>query len=293
MKVFLTGGTGFVGSRFLRDALDRGHQVMALRRSNSRIPSIEHSLLHWVEGDLRTVPWKSLESWQPEVLVHSAWIATPGVYLHSPLNQELCDASCAVIERALALGVRRILVTGTCAEYAPSVMPIPEVGEVGPSSPYAVAKNQLRCWLESNVNKLGGTWCWCRLFYPYGLGEQPGRLPSYVIRAIRSGAIVQLQQPYSVRDYIHIQDVSEGLLTAMNVGFEGILNLGSGVGVTVLDLASMIARTMGHAELVPDPGQRSGVDSSVVADVSRLIGLGWRRGVSLEQGVHELVNATQ
>ena len=131
---------------------------------------------------------------------------------------------------------------------------------------------------------------WCRVFYPYGIGEHPSRLCTWLIRQIAQRQKVILKNPASTKDYLHIDDVASALLTIVESGVVGSINVGTGVGVQVKDLAAIIARLLQAPEMVgesieaaPDPY------SHVVADATKLRALGWRPQVALADGLAALV----
>src|SRR5258706_3085677 len=105
MKILVTGATGFIGSAFCRRALRHGHSVAGLIRP-AKNPPAEISTgekMTWLAGTLAALPWKSIEQFQPDVCVHLAWIATPGVYLESPENEQHLQWSLDMVQRLAGL----------------------------------------------------------------------------------------------------------------------------------------------------------------------------------------------
>ena len=119
MKIFLTGGTGFIGSHLINAATDRGIQVVALRREHSSPRVILSRQPEWVTGDLRADHTKKLA--ECDVLMH---LASVGVS-PQPATYDNCYywnvyKSLLLIEDAVKVGVKRIVTTGTYAEYGRS-----------------------------------------------------------------------------------------------------------------------------------------------------------------------------
>ena len=227
---------------------------------------------------------------QADVLVHTAWEATPGTYLESPDNPQWVQWSEALVEGAVQRGIRRLVLLGTCIEYPVTGQPLAETLTPAPASLYAHCKDELhqrltRRWTGSDISLI-----WARLFYPYGSGEHPSRLCSSLIRRLRSGERVTLRTPHSTKDYIHIDDVGRALLTLASQGSSQAVNIGTGTGTTVLELAQRIAGLLGRPDLVgweeppaPDPLHH------VVADATRLRSMGWSPQVELEAGLRGLI----
>jgi len=297
MRILLTGATGFIGSAVRRLALQRGHTVAALvpPAEQQRIQPGPPDALHWLVGTLADAPWRDIRRLAPEVCVHTAWIATPGVYLESPDNHRFVQWSLDFLRRAREAGVRHIVVLGTCIEYQIGREPLSEDRTpIAPTTTYARCKNQLRLALEREAHAQGFPLCWGRVFYPYGVGEHPARLCSSIIAKLARGERVVLQTPDSTKDYIYVDDLANAILTAVAAGVAGALNLGTGVGVTVREIASTLGGLLGRPELIAE-ARPTAADplGFVVADAGKLRALGWRPAVSLRQGLELLVRAVQ
>lgn len=284
MRLLVTGATGFIGRACVRAALGRGHVVAAL---GHRTPA--QSLagpIVWIEGGLAEPDWSAIESFAPESCLHTAWVTTPGEYLASPLNHAFQEWSLAFLQGLAARGLHHAIVLGTCLEYAPQRAPMrEEVSPLGPASPYARSKDALRRALEQLDLAMG----WARLFFPYGPGEDPRRLATSILGRISRNEEILLKTPDSVRDYIFIEDVAEALLLTLERRWRGTINIGTGTGVSVREIALSIAEIIGVLarinvpDLVPDPYD------CLVADVTRLRALGWQPRTSLAEGLRSLV----
>ncbi|MDB6021437.1 MAG: NAD-dependent epimerase/dehydratase family protein [Pedosphaera sp.] len=292
MKILLTGPTGFIGSNFVRQALARGHQVAGLALPSEALPTNlpAHKDLVWLRGTLEEAPWKEIAAFGADVCIHMAWITTPGVYLESPENFRLLESSLNFLARVRELGTNHIIGFGTCVEYQISHEPLSEEKTpVAPATPYARCKNDLRLALEAEAKTGGLQFCWARVFYPYGPGEHPSRLCSSIIQKLSRDEKIVLRTPDSTKDYIYIDDLAVALLTVMEKKFGGVINLGTGIGVTVKEVAHSLATMMGKPGLISeiDPPEIDPL-GYVVADASRLRGLGWRPAHTVAQGLQKL-----
>jgi nucleoside-diphosphate-sugar epimerase len=325
MRLLVTGPTGFIGSAFIRLALARGHHVAGLiiptEPIPARLPPTE--TLTWLRGTLEDPPWRDIADFQPEVCLHMAWITTPGVYLESPDNYRFLETSLTFLRQLVDLGVQHIVTLGTCIEYQITNQPLSEdTTPIAPTTTYARCKNDLRLALESlrirghssaspvvplsrgpvvpSPRSPVVPWSrgpvvlsWSRIFYPYGPGEHPSRLCSSLISKLRRGEEIVLKTPDSTKDYIYIDDLAEALLTIVEKRFHGAINVGTGQGTTVRQIADYLAQSLGRPDLIrlapnpePDPFP------FVVADASRLKSLGWRPAHDLRQGLRELLAST-
>ncbi|NJM55497.1 MAG: NAD(P)-dependent oxidoreductase [Verrucomicrobiae bacterium] len=287
MRILVTGGTGFVGSAFVRAALSVGHELAIITRGATNHPGS----LRLLNGSIAEPPWREIERFAPDACVHAAWIATPGVYLESLENHDWIRWSFDFASRLPSLGVRHITVLGTCIEYEITGQRLVEdTTPLAPASTYARCKCALHEQLRQGGLPKSTGLAWARLFYPYGKGEHPERLLSMLIAKLQRGEPVTLRTPRSTKDYIHVDDVGTALLHVMERQFVGAINIGTGDGVTVESTARELARLLGRSNLVQVAGNPPADPLDyVVADATRLRTLGWRPCVTLAAGLRQLV----
>jgi dTDP-6-deoxy-L-talose 4-dehydrogenase (NAD+) len=271
----------------------RGHEIAALVIPSESIPADPATTgrVRWLRGTLDEAPWAEIAAFAPEACVHTAWITTPGVYLESPENERFRDSSLNFLQKVRQLGAGQILGLGTCIEYQISDAPLSEEGTtVAPSSLYARCKNDLRLACEREAAVHGFRFCWARVFYPYGPGEHPSRLCSAIIQKLADGETVTLKTPGSTKDYIYIDDVADALLTVLEKNFSGVINIGTGIGLSVREIARSIATMMSSSERIKElePPEIDPL-GYVVADVTRLRRLGWNPAHTFEQGLEKLL----
>ncbi len=290
MKIFITGATGFLGRALCKQATDAGHEILALCRTGTASAVLPKEC-RVAAGTLSSLPWQKINDFMPESAVHLAWIATPGIYLHSPENTELVGESAAMFRGLIDQGVAHLMGTGTCIEYAPTDELLNEERScLGPIYPYAQAKVETSKELQRAAEQAGVSWTWVRPFYPYGESEHPDRLPSMIGRRLIEGRSVELKTPFSVKDYIHVDDIASAMLASLENRLSGCVNIATGTGVQIMTLAKMIAVESGcdparisHSQtILTDPFP------TTVADISKLREVGWRPRVTLEAGLARL-----
>jgi nucleoside-diphosphate-sugar epimerase len=297
MKIFVTGATGFIGSAFCQLALSHGHEIAGLiqpkKNPPAQIPADEK--MTWLEGTLAELPWKNIERFRPDVCVHLAWIATPGIYLESPENEKYLQWSLDLVHGLRGIRVNHIVGAGTCIEYQISESPLSEDRTpVNPTTLYARCKNTLRETLAAEAQKDGWQFCWGRVFYPYGVGEHPARLCSSLVQKLLRGEKLRLKMPDSRKDYIYIEDLAAAILLTVKKNFTGAINWGTGNGISVREIADIAAAMLGRPELVQnqDPPTRDPFPF-VVADAARLMHLGWQPQMDLQTGLARLIGGFQ
>lgn len=290
MRILVTGASGFIGREACAEAVRRGHQVLAIVRGHAGgglPPEVATA-----SGSLESVPWQEIGEFMPDAVLHLAWITQPGVYLHSDENERLLEASREFLGRCLAMGVSHIAVAGTCLEYQSAAEPLDEeTSALADPFPYVRAKRQLWNWLK--VETAGGLTAasWLRIFYPYGPGEHERRLPTLIMRQLATGQKIQLRTPDSVKDYVYVTDLASAICEVLEHRLAGPVNLGSGAGIRIHDLALKIARAMNVesslVEAAPVPDHDPWPHH--VAGMSRLENIGWKPQVSVDDGVHRLL----
>lgn len=298
MKILLTGATGFIGSAFARLALERGHEIMGLALPAERLPAalVNADKVRWARGSLEQAPWSEIGNFSPEVCVHAAWLTTPGVYLESPENERFRDSSIEFLRTAARqAGVSHIVGLGTCIEYELSPRPLSEEATpIRPTTRYAKCKNELRLALEIDSRSHGFGFCWARVFYPYGPGEHPSRLCSSLLEKLARDEKVTLRTPDSTKDYIFIDDLAGALATVVEQRRQGAINLGTGTGVPVREIAETLGALVGKQDLLAYPvPPEADPFPFVVADASRLHQCGWLPRFSLQQGLARLIAARE
>lgn len=282
-NVLVTGATGFLGSHFIRKALDAGARVATLCRMHATGFLEKETCV--IRGTLEHPDWSAIEAFQPDVCVHCAWIAAPDEYIHSPLNARLAKATVDFAHRLETFGLRHFVGMGSCAEYEPSSRALKECDpEVRNSTPYVEAKLEVLRFLESTCTS---PFAWLRIFYLYGRGEHPGRFLSSTAKALKVGRGLAIQRPEDLVDYVHVDDAANALWDVVRNGLAGIYNVGSGESRTVASIAGHLGRLTGHPELVRYEEQKTSI--SRVADIEKLKATGWRPRRNFVRSLEEIV----
>lgn len=252
-RVLLTGATGFVGAQVLRHLLTAGAKVTVTLRPGSASPEGTTAL---VIPDLfaqTTRHWAAACEGHDRV-IHAAWYAEPGKYLHSPLNLDCLVGSLRLAQGAAAAGVRHFTGIGTCFEYDLATEALARHVRLGtdaplaPATPYGAAKAAAFMALSRNLPEMG--FAWCRLFYLHGANEDPRRLVPYVHNQLRQGLPVELTSGQQWRDFMDVAIAGQQIARTSLEGLTGPMNICSGRPVTVATLAAEIAESYGRPDLI-------------------------------------------
>lgn len=244
MKIFLTGGTGFIGSHFINVAMEKGYDVVALRRKGSvqNVPLVEEPL--WVEGDLNSGFEKEFASCS--VLVHLA--------AHSPNppydSLEQClywnlTASLNFCIKAAEAGISQFVVAGSSFEYGRAgerYKYIPADAPLEPVDSYPTSKAAASIAFYGWAVERALSMQILRIFQVYGEGEPEGRLWPSLRGAAEAGEDFPMTEGQQVRDFVHVHDVATAIVDALefdNVspGQPILRNIGSGREQTVREFS--------------------------------------------------------
>lgn len=271
MRVLVTGATGLVGRRTVPALAAAGHDVHAVARS---VPGDGVGGVTWHSADLLASA-DVIERVRADVLVHLAWNVEHGAFWTSPDNERWRDASLAVLRRFAAVGGRRAVLAGTCAEYdwtSGDGTMREGATPLRPGTLYGRCKDELRAAAEELGAQAGIAVAWGRIFFLYAPDEAPTKLFGSVARALLAGERAASSPGTQVRDFLHADDVGGAFAALAGSDVTGAVNVGSGVGVAVRELVTEIGRAVGRPELL-DIGARpapEGEPPVIVADAGRL-----------------------
>ena len=244
MRIFLTGGTGFIGSHFINTAHAAGHEVVALRRPGSNSPIPLTSEPQWIEGSLADDHRDSLT--ECDALVH---LAAAGV---NPSDDDLEDLFLINVHQSLSLwtqavhcGIRKLVLCGSCFEYGASGQRyeyIPITAPLEPTNAYGCSKAAatfaaygLCLTREIKCSVL-------RPFHVFGDGEAPHRFWASLKAAALSGQDFPMTEGQQVRDFVPVKDVATSFIDELTrndqePGKLKLRNIGTGAPQHLCDFA--------------------------------------------------------
>ncbi|MBU0536631.1 MAG: NAD-dependent epimerase/dehydratase [Nanoarchaeota archaeon] len=279
MKIFITGGTGFIG-RYILDRL-RNHDILLLVHEPEEFSSDNINRIYGNLGDINR--WKSdVKKFQPEACLHMAWEGIPDYGPESSIRN--LGYGIELIKMLGEIGCKKFVSTGSCWEYGSERGMLKEDDAVRPKNAFSAAKNCLH-WIGKEIaEKNGMIFVWTRLFYVYGPGQRPGSLIPSIIDCIKKGKQPDIKNPGNRNDFVYVEDVADALrLIVEKADKSTIYNIGSGESTRVKKVAEIIAGIYGKDIDIGEQG-----DSDFSADISRINGLGWSPRTGLEQGISKM-----
>jgi UDP-glucose 4-epimerase len=304
MHTFVTGGAGYIGSVCAEQLLDAGHTVTVLDNLSEGHRSAVDPRATFVAGDLNDGPQlaAALHRANAEVILHfgaSALVAesmtNPAKYFRNNVAHGL-----NLLEAAVRHGVRKFVFSSTCATYGPpDRVPMTEDLPQRPINPYGESKLMFEKMLSWYRQIHGLEFVAFRYFNAAGASRRFGehhRVETHLIPNVLRVALGQAAQceifgtdyptpdGTCIRDYIHVVDLADAHIRAMQPGVQGFYNLGNGEGYSVREVVRMCEQVTGRTLPSVEKARRAGDPPRLVAAAERAIqDLGWQpRYKSLE-----------
>ncbi len=293
MRVLLTGGAGYIGSHTALCLLNAGHEIVALDNLNNaspeglrRVAELTGKPAPLVVGDCtdEAAVTAVFETYRPDAVIHFAGLKAVGESVARPLDyyQNNLDATMTLCRVMPRFDCRVLVFSSSATVYGTNqTMPLREDFPTGCTNPYGWTK-----WISERIltdvaaADPTRSFVLLRYFNPIGahesgrIGEDPSGIPNNLmpfICQVASGRLDHLRvfgdgyptrDGTGERDYIHVMDLAEGHLAAIEYARERrgveIFNLGTGVPYSVLDIVHTFekanALTIPYEIAAPRPG---------------------------------------
>ncbi|MEH6707365.1 MAG: UDP-glucose 4-epimerase GalE [Alloalcanivorax venustensis] len=315
--VLVTGGAGYIGSHTVLLLLEAGRRVLVLdnlsnssRESLERVAAITGKRAEFVEGDIRDTALldRLFQEHRIGSVIHFAGLKAVGESVAQPLRYYDCNVtgSLRLLEAMDRAGVRHLVFSSSATVYGdPASVPIREDFPLSATNPYGATKLHIEDMLR-DLHRADPRWsvALLRYFNPVGahesgrIGEDPNGEPNNLMPYVAQVAVGKREQlrvfgddydtpdGTGVRDYIHVMDLAEGHLAALDaLARDGGLittNLGTGRGYSVLEMVRAFAAASGREVRYQIVERRPGDVASCYADPTHAkTVLGWeaKRGI--------------
>ena len=297
MHIFVTGGAGYIGSICSEELLNSGHRVTVFDNLTEGHRKAIDARATFIEGDLanRDFILSTVATAKPDAIMHFAANALVGESMPHPSKYFRNNVAAGVnlIDAAVEAGVKKFIFSSTCATYGtPEKVPLDERVPQKPINPYGLSKLMFEQILDWYDKIHGLVSVKLRYFNAAGASEKFGedhRIETHLIPNIIKVAQGQREtaeifgDKYAtpdgtcIRDYIHILDLAQAHMLALNAEKSDAFNLGCGEGFSVRQVIDVIQKVSGVPIPVKVQPPRAGDPPRLVSSSHKIISqLGWK-----------------
>jgi nucleoside-diphosphate-sugar epimerase len=294
-KIVITGATGMIGSALVRQALERGIEVLCIiRKDTNRFDNIPKS--ERVRVVFAGLPeYASLDlSEKYDVFFHLAWDKTFGssrddVDIQLKNIQYTFDA----VRLAHRLGCSVFVGAGSQAEYGVVSEPLRSDTPVNPQSGYGIAKYAAGKLSALLCAQLGIRFNWLRILSAFGPLDGSHTLIMYALNELRAGHSPEFTKCEQMWDYLYSDDAARSFLAVGNKGVDGkVYPLGSGNGRRLSEYIELLRNIVDPAGILQF-GKKEYYPHQpmfLCADISDLtVDTGWKPEISFEEGIKKII----
>ncbi len=300
MHCLITGGAGFIGAALTNRLVRDGHQVRVLDDLSAGDPSHLHADAIFTRGDVRDRPklWTLLQ--RVDCVFHLAARVSveESVLYPREYNDVNVGGTVSLAEAIRDAGVKRVVFASSATVYGRQpTQPVSETAWPRPTVPYAVSKLAAEHYLFALGALYGIETVALRIFNAYGPGQRipPAHapvIPLFTKNILGGASIIVHGDGSQTRDFVHIDDVVEALVSASQAASinQAIINVGSGQETSINKLIATLSHVTGRQpEVIHNPSDSGGI-GRLVADLAKARQvLGYRPQVSLEKGLQRLL----
>jgi UDP-glucose 4-epimerase len=298
MRVFVTGGAGFLGSHVTNVLLQAGHQVTVLDNLSTGHRRMVPKGAVFIKGDLKQEV--KLREWLKghDVVIHLAALVPVPVSVEHPVEfaENNVVNTVRLLESMRIAGVRNIVFSSSATVYGlPRSLPLREDDPLGvQSNPYGATKVSAEAFVAAYQRLHGFDATIMRYFNPYGPNElcdpETHLIPNVIQAALRDEPIPIFWKGEQVRDFIYVEDLAQAHVAVLGQTGLNYFNVGSEKGVKVNEVLSAVTDILDKPLRIKDLGERPGDVPALYATSERLRkATGWQAKVGLEEGLRRTV----
>ena len=303
MTILVLGGAGYIGSHTVYELVDKGYEVVIVDNLETGHIEAVHEKARFYKGDIRDREFMDsvFETEKIDGVIHFAANSLVGESMTNPLkyyDNNLCGTK-VLLESMVAHGIDKIVFSSTAATYGePEKLPILETDKTEPTNTYGETKLSMEKMFKWTALAHNLRYISLRYFNACGAHESGNigeahatethliplilQVPNGKREAINIyGDDYDTKDGTCVRDYIHVKDLAQAHILAMEYLAEGkesnVFNLGNGVGFTVKEVIDAARRVTGHEIKAVVTPRRAGDPAVLIASSEKAKEvLGWK-----------------
>jgi UDP-glucose 4-epimerase len=289
-SVLVTGGAGFIGSHLVEKLVEKSYNVIVVDNLlKGKLNNLSNVLdeIKFIKGDIRN--YKLMEELikNSEVIFHLASLSR---VIPSIENPKLCFKinveGTEIIARLCSKHHKKLIFSSSREVYGTSkYLPVDEDHPLNPENPYGASKVSGEKIIEVYTKNYGLSYVTLRLTNVYGSRDFDRVIPIFIKNALEEKNLV-VYGVNKILDFVHIDDVINAFISAMNSNGNQTLNIGSGVGISIIELANLVKKITGKkVKIIIEKGRKGEVDK-FIANIKRAKEvLNWEPKIDLEKGL--------
>jgi nucleoside-diphosphate-sugar epimerase len=283
MKILVIGN-GFIASPIIQKLESEGHQLLIYSRTLKNEISSRQIL-----GDIfRFEDFVKTLSWEPQVIIHTAWVTTYGLYVNDQVNYKFAQFTANLARRIASSSVKHLVVLGSGSEYGTQSEPCSAgITKLNPENLYAKQKVLAFNSVKEILSNSNVRFTWARIFHPFGPGQDKKRLLPYMIHTLKNGEQIRLDDTSSVRDWVTTRDIASAISWILHNDTPTEVDIGTTIGFTNVEilkrLESFLGETFQWTRFVEKSISKNHV--SIIGKDSPLFKSGWRPSDNLDSGM--------
>jgi len=292
--ILVTGGAGFIGSHIVDRAVEQGYRTVIVDNLSTGKREHVNKEARFYHSDIRSAELKGiLERERPDVVIHHAAQIDVQRSIADPCEDAGINIAGTVnlLEACASAGVRKFVYASSAAVYGqPVELPVTEEHRKQPISFYGVSKYVPEYYIRTFADLYGMEYTILRYANVYGIRQDPkgegGVVSIFLDRALRGEALRVFGDGSQTRDFIYVGDVAEANLRAVHRGNGCIVNVGTAVSVSLLELIDTFESVIGKEQTVSFEDARAGdIQHSCLDNSQAVLHLGWEPQVRLAEGI--------
>lgn len=299
MKVFVTGGSGFIGLSLVKHLLDKGHYVKVL---DLKEPDINHENLKFINESIMDELSEEIKGC--DLVIHLAAMLGVDNSDNRPLETMKInlEGSVNVFKSSIEAGVKHIIYASSSEVYGePRELPIREDSIKGPISTYGVSKLASEIYAKAFNHEFGSDIKIVRFFNVYGPNQSSNFVvPSFINNALENKPLKIFGNGTQTRCFTYVEDISEAVIKVVEKGKAGeAYNIGNNHPTSILELASAIKEiTKSNSEIIKagfgkDTRLKEREIEYRIPDISKMKALGWEPKTMVREGIKKILEFRQ
>ena len=287
-KVLVTGGTGFIGKAVIEILSNKSYEIHAI--SSKKQENSKNVIFHQLDLLNFTSLAEFFAKNHFENLLHLAWYVD-GDYQRNNINLDWTIATFNLLKLFKENGGKKFLAAGSMLEYDFKYGYLNEdLTPTASGSLYGECKNSIFKITKTYCEQNNIDFKWARIFNVYGPGEKKQRLMPSVIISCFKNEDVRVSDCLKFQDYLYVNDMASGIIALFESSYNGAMNICSGVPIQLRYIVNKIAELTHFKGKILWGAIPAKFDNNVVVgDNQKLLNLGWRAKIPLDDGLEETI----